>query len=227
MSKVKVHEPEDILAPVVGHELARQVIAMRDSKGRSKSFDAYRARITLAMFQRATDPKLAAWEYVNRAANKEQLTREYLRACVSYDPVEGIFRSRIPSAKRPEGERLVGTPGSHGYLSISVGGKSYLVHRLAWLYETGEWPEQIDHIDRDRQNNRFSNLRACTNQENNWNKVGAVGATWNGSRRKWVSKITHNGKSLTLGYFETMEEARARYLAEATKLRGHFVGEAA
>jgi hypothetical protein len=227
MKIIREQEPEAILAVVIGSDLAAQVVAMRAARDRVKRFDSYRAKLTLAVFQRASDPKLSAWEYVNRAANRKSLTQEYLKACVAYDAETGIFTAKLPAQSRQEGDILGSPGGSHGYLSVAVGGKAYLAHRLAWFYVHGEWPEQIDHVDRDRRNNRLSNLRPCTNQENNWNKAGAIGATWNSRRQRWVAKICHNSKTRTLGYFATLDEARACYQAEALKLRGHFLQEAA
>lgn len=225
--KAPIQEPEALLAAIIGSDLAAKVVAMRGARERVRRFDLYRAKLTLAVFQRASDPKLSAWEYVNRAANRKSLTQEYLKACVIYDAETGIFTARLPAQSRQEGDTLGSSGGSHGYLSVAVGGKAYLAHRLAWFYVHGEWPEQIDHIDRDRHNNRIANLRSCTNQENNWNKVGATGATWSARRQRWVAKIGHNSKTHTLGYFATLDEARACYLAEAARLRGHFLQETA
>lgn len=223
--KVKEQEPEAILAEVIGDDLAAQVVALRESRGRTKKFDAYRARLTLDVFKRASDPRLSAWEYLNRAKNKTALTVEYLRACVTYDRMTGVFTARLPSSTRQEGD-VLGSPGSHGYLGIAIAGRSYLAHRLAWFYTNGEWPEQIDHIDNDRQNNALANLRPCSNQENCWNRSSVRGATWNPKRRKWVAKITQNYRTVTLGYFDSEAEAQSRYLAEVERLRGHFLQEA-
>jgi len=219
----------EILSPALGDALAKEVIGLRDEKGRTKKFDAYRARITLAMFERASDPRLAAWEYVNRASNRKCLTVEYLRAVVDYDRATGVFRARIPMGKRQEGD-ILGSVGSHGYLSIAVAGKAHLAHRLAWFYERGEWPELIDHIDRDRHNNSISNLRECTHLENAWNVTprkgtvsGVEGVNWFAARRKWVAKISSQGIHRTLGYFDTIEEA-ARVRSEIVNSeRGHFL----
>ncbi len=76
----------DVLRPVIGSELAHAVVQERALRKSEKRFDAYRAKITLAMFQRASDPKLSAWEYVHREENKKRLTQEYLRPCVQYEP---------------------------------------------------------------------------------------------------------------------------------------------
>lgn len=219
----------DILVPVIGERLAAAVIECRQARDRAKPFDAYRARITLKMFQRASMPRLSAWEYINRDANRRDLTQEYVRACVSYDAETGLFVARLPSASRQEGD-ILGALGNHGYLTIAIAGKSYLAHRLAWFYVHGRWPILVDHIDRDRHNNRLCNLRECTYRENAWNVTpmqgtasGVEGVNWFASRRKWVAKISSGGVYRTLGYFDTIEEAAA-VRAQAVKVeRGHFL----
>lgn len=225
--KVKPVEPEGILAPHIGGDLAAAVIASRS--GRQKPFDSYRAVQTLNVFLRASDPRLSAWEYVHRKANQKVLTAEYLRACVNYDPQTGHFSARLPSCKRNEGDRL-GAEGSHGYLGINIAGRSYLAHRLAWLYVHGCWPpEQIDHIDRDRKNNRLENLRPCTNQQNNWNKrpaTGHDGVSWCASRGRWRARITVDAKGKSIGYFEDLSEALAARRIAEERVRGRFLGEA-
>lgn len=220
----------DILRPVIGDDLARAVISARSARGAKKNFDAYRANITLAMFKRASDPRLSAWEYVNRESNNRELTREYLRACVVYDAETGVFTARLPSSSRNEGD-VLGSVGNHGYLSISVAQRSYLAHRLAWFYVNGEWPELIDHIDRDRRNNRLSNLRNCSFVENAWNVSprpnlsGVTGVNWFAARGKWVAKISSGGRTKTLGYFDSIEAAARAREAAVEAARGHFLNQ--
>ena len=229
MRKVRTPEPEGILTPTIGRELAAKVVSLRNSRARLKKFDAYRAKLTLAVFQRASDPKLAAWEYVNRDANRRELTQEYLKACVRYDAETGVFTANLPAGKRQEGDTL-GSVASHGYLTVVVAGRSYLAHRLAWFYVHGRWPSLVDHIDRDRHNNRISNLRECTYTENAWNVTpmqgtvsGVEGVNWFASRKKWVAKISSAGVHRTLGYFDTIEDAAAARARAVEAERGAFL----
>jgi hypothetical protein len=67
----------------------------------------------------------------------------------------------------------LGTSNGFGYLRITVLGKSYYAHRLAWFYMNGEWPDQIDHINGIKSDNRIENLRNVTVQQNNQNKLNA------------------------------------------------------
>lgn len=222
----------NILSPIIGADLATQVVSCRSENRTKKPFSAYRAQLTLDVFLRSSDPKLAAWEYVNRAANRDCLTQQYLKACVEYSPDTGAFTARLSSSSRNEGDSLGALGGSHGYLSIAVAGRSYLAHRLAWFYVHGEWPEQIDHIDRNRHNNRICNLRPCTHQENTWNvglrhptRSGVVGVNWNASRHKWVAKITIDQRTKTLGYFDELSPAIAARKQAEQEHRGHFLNK--
>lgn len=110
---------------------------------------------------------------------------------------------------------------------IGIDGKRYLAHRLAWFYVTGYWPELIDHVDGNRSNNAWSNLREANkliNQQNrhnesSFNETGLLGAFRVGGRFK--SSIRYGGKSHHLGYFDTAEQAHAAYVSAK---REHHVG---
>lgn len=220
-----------ILGPVLGEDLASDIISYRNSRGCVKDFDVYRARITLNILMKSPDPKLAAWEYLNRDANSKNLSVEYLKACVNYDSDTGIFTRKLYRGHNSLPGTEINTVGSHGYIDTYLAGRLYLVHRLAWLYENGEWPEYIDHIDRNKLNNRILNLRACTPQENNWNlpkhpknKSGVTGVTWDAKRRKWYASISLDGKTKSLGAHSDIGDAKKAYEDAVIENRGHFLG---
>lgn len=109
----------------------------------------------------------------------------------------------------------------------SMNGKGYvtsntpqvILHRLIMDY-----PEDmmIDHINHNRLDNRKSNLRICTQQQNNMNRTmnsnntsGIAGVSWHKGNRKWGAKIQVAGKQIYLGYYQTKEQAvEARRRAE-------------
>ena len=146
---------------------------------------------------------------------RPELTAEQLRSILNYEPATGIFTRKIGSANQVKAGDIAGCPGGDGYLQIRVQSRKYQAHRLAWLYVYGEWPEgQIDHINRNRSDNRISNLRDVTQKQNlqnagkrSNNTSGHSGVRWYKQSSKWVAVITHNYNRIHLGYFNTMEEA--------------------
>lgn len=163
-----------------------------------------------------------------------ELTAERLRELLHYDPLTGVFTRRQDAMGGHRREQVVfhagsavGWLGSNGYCYITVGGrtsKKMLAHRLAWLYMTGEWPPQeIDHLNGQRADNRWANLRDSTRAMNVQNKrhaesrsiSGVLGAHWNG--RNWYSRIGASGRTTHLGTFPTPEEAHAAYITAKRK----------
>ena len=108
-----------------------------------------------------------------------------------------------------------------GYTSIMISGKNYRAHRLAWLYVYGYLPEhEIDHIDRDKSNNKIDNLRhvSCSCNKRNVglrqdNTSGIKGVYWDKQSDKWRAQITANNKQHHLGLFTDFTEAVCTRLA--------------
>ncbi|PSH64745.1 hypothetical protein CU103_12440 [Phyllobacterium sophorae] len=121
---------------------------------------------------------------------------------------------------------VAGTISSGGYISISVNGRPYRAHRLAWLFVTGEWPEDdIDHKNGIRDDNSWSNLRPATRAENQQNrtkrvdnKSGYIGVTWYKPTGKWNAQIKVGGKKKSLGLHDHPEPAYEAYLAAKVNL---------
>jgi citrate synthase len=88
------------------------------------------------------------------------LTAEELRRVLHYDPDTGIFTWKVTLSNRNPAGKKAGCIDHYGYIMMSIHGKRYKAHRLAWLYMTGAWPtNQIDHKFNNRSDNRFSELR--------------------------------------------------------------------
>lgn len=156
-------------------------------------------------------------------SSAQGLTAGRLRELLHYDPSTGAFTRRISTAPNARAGDLAGYPDGAGYTQIRLDNKQYRSHRLAWLYMYGEWPEeQIDHINRNRLDNRICNLRDVTNKQNmqnagkySNNASGHTGVYWNKRDSKWQAKIKHNRKNISLGYFDKLEDAvAARKAAE-------------
>lgn len=92
-------------------------------------------------------------------------------------------------------------------------GKKNLEHRAIWELFNGLIPDgmDIDHINRDRTDNRIENLRLATRSQNCHN-TKAKGYSWNKSREKFVAYISTMGKTIYLGAFDNEEDARGAYL---------------
>ena len=136
---------------------------------------------------------------------------------LSYDPDTGVFTRLKSVGNQPIGS-VAGNKTSHGYVRISVEGRLWRAHRLAWLFFYEVWPtDQIDHINGVRTDNRIVNLREVNNRENqsNTDKTRSgipAGVHWDKSRGKWFSQaLTKDGKK-ALGRYDDMEEAHAAYL---------------
>lgn len=157
------------------------------------------------------------------------LTQDRLKEVVDYNPCTGGFTRKIT-----QGGMSVGSPSGAqhhtGYILISIDGKRYAAHRLAWLYINGEWPNgQVDHINRIKNDNRVSNLRESTRSQNYanspkkvTNKSGYKGVFWNKVSQKWVSEISVNKVRYFLGYFKNKNEAALAYNGKAKELLGEF-----
>lgn len=145
--------------------------------------------------------------------------REELNRIFSVDAERGILFSAVNRGKLKVGD-VCGWRSAKGYINVCVRRKSYPVHSVIWFLANGNWPKQIDHINGVKDDNRISNLRDCTaeiNQQNKVNPVGnskarLIGASWHKGTGKWQSKITANGKLYYLGLFDSKDEAHMAYL---------------
>ncbi len=116
------------------------------------------------------------------------------------------------------------------YQKIGFNGKNYSAHRLAWFYETGVWPAgQVDHVNQNKLDNRFSNLRLATASDNRCNvglksnnKSGVKGVSWERGCNKWRAQICLNRQMKYLGLFLSIEEAKKAYADAAVSLHGEF-----
>lgn len=155
------------------------------------------------------------------------LTQEYLKSILHYDPETGIF-TWVTSRSKVQAGEIAGSLNDKGYIKIKIDWKKYSAHRLAVLYMTGVWPiEQVDHEDLDKSNNKWSNLREATNAKNKLNiteridnKLGIKGVY--NYRGRFRAQIQINGEKIFLGSYSTKEEAKLAHDKAAVKYAKEF-----
>lgn len=159
------------------------------------------------------------------------LTQARLKELLSYDPETGKWTWRVTRGAAHAGHVVDHHEGS-GYIQFTIDQKNYRSCRLAFLYQTGEWPVAlVDHIDLNRTNDRWANLRAATMSQNKANSAGYANNT-SGFKGVAIKKghkskpffafIGVNGKRKHLGYFPTIEEAVTAYRTASERYFGEF-----
>jgi len=149
------------------------------------------------------------------------ITQERVKELLNYDEDTGVFtwlysnNSILPGA-------VAGSLSSSGKRTIYIEGRSYAAQRVAWLYVHGVWPNQIDHENGIRFDNRFKNFRNVTNAINSKNKKigknnksGVMGVYFDLSRSRWAATIRLDYKKIFLGrHIDWFEAVCARKSAE-------------
>lgn len=151
---------------------------------------------------------------------------EHLHSLLSYNPQTGVISWRVARGTRARAGVTAGCLDPQGYRVIGIDNRAFLAHRLAWALATGAWPcGEIDHINGNKSDNRFCNLRIATSAQNKMNR-----GKYKGSLLKGVAKtgnrfrgyITINGVRKHLGSYPTQELAHAAYCEAAQKAFGAY-----
>lgn len=157
---------------------------------------------------------------------------EALTSALDYDPSTGTFTWKRPLASNCVIGREAGYITSYGYRQIQFNGKQYKAHRLAWFITFGTWPDLIDHIDMDKANNAIANLREATTSENsrnqstgNRNSSGVRCVHWHSTKKRWVVKVTRDGREHYGGSFTDLHDAKLASEKLRRELHGKFYRE--
>lgn len=153
------------------------------------------------------------------------LTQERLKEMLHYDRSTGVF-TWLKRNRKSTNVVVGSVAGSQDkrYRTITVDGKKYSAHRVAWLYETGAFPVgQIDHWNGIKKDNRFDNLRDVSgsiNQQNQRcpqrsNSSGFMGVV--PVRKRFRAQIWFDGAAKNLGTYDAAEDAHAAYLVAKRK----------
>jgi hypothetical protein len=156
------------------------------------------------------------------------LTQKELKDYLEYDKDSGLFTRKVSNNTRHKIGEVAGYLGKDGYRRLAVKGITYSEHRLAWLYVYGKFPELIlDHIDGNPSNNKISNLREVTQNQNQYNSKlrkdsssGIKNVRWSKWQNKWQVTVKVLGKEKFFGYFEDLEFAEL----VATEVREKYHG---
>ncbi len=158
------------------------------------------------------------------------MTRDQLQEILSYDPETGKFTWMVKSSRKTIIGSVAGCVTKAGYVVIGIEGQLYYAHQLAWLDQTGEWIDRIDHKDGYGINNRWINLRPATPQQNAFNSKRAAsntsgfkGVSWHKRAGKWSASVIVDGRKIHLGLHETAEAAHAAYLSAVSDIQPEFV----
>jgi len=148
------------------------------------------------------------------------ITQELLKERYYYNPLTGLLTNRYTLSPKAVKGAVAGCTEFNGYRSLRINGKQYQLHRLIWLYVYGSYPiNDIDHINRIRDDNRLDNLRDVTASINTHNKEpGKIGCKRARSGR-WIAVIKINNKQMYLGTYDTQEQAHAAYLIKKQELQ--------
>ena len=134
------------------------------------------------------------------------ITQALLHQRYTYDPATGELRYRVNRVRMRVGDPA-GKVDKHGYRIMVIDNKGYRAHRLVWMWHHGEVPRVIDHINRDKLDNRIENLRACNDAENARN---AGLQSHNTSGYKGVHYDTYHGKWRARARYTTSQGERKR-----------------
>ena len=157
------------------------------------------------------------------------ITQKTLKKNLRYNPDTGEF-TRLTSPRNgiSVGD-VAGSKCRDGYIGIGLLCHKYKGHRLAFLYMTGHIPKSCDHINRDRSDNRWANLRAATVSQNAanaklpiTNTSGCKGVHWHKNSQKWHARIRVKGSRLHLGSFTCKYAAYESYAFASRKYFGEF-----
>jgi hypothetical protein len=160
--------------------------------------------------------------------NRMSITQERLKELLDYDPETGVFLWKEKRGSAAAGSRA-GCLDHHGHRLIRVDRNLYRAGRLAWLHVHGELPEEVDHRNRIRDDDRLKNLRPSTRPQNcqntgkhRDNTSGHKGVFWVKREKRWMVQIRANGKTHYLGHFDEKSRAVTAAREAYEQLHGEF-----
>jgi hypothetical protein len=142
-----------------------------------------------------------------------------------FDYKDGKLIWKVDRSDKVKKGKVAGCLRINGYTSIHFNKKTYLAHRLIFIYHYNYIPKFIDHINNNRSDNRIENLRECSMKQNMFNRVKYGNHKYKGVYKignKYKVQIMDNGNLKYLGLFNNEDEAALIYNNYAQKLFGEF-----
>lgn len=144
-----------------------------------------------------------------------------------YDNNTGHIHWKDGAVNTKKEGAIAGSLKPDGYVYVGIRNKVYSVHRAIYYMFTGDQPEEIDHIDGNKSNNKIENLRPANRFKNNMNKsifknnkTGIKGVSIH--KNKYRAQCYKNGVNVYLGLYETLEEARRALVIFRSSFQGEF-----
>ena len=127
---------------------------------------------------------------------------------------DGVLYNKPDRPYPAKAGQPVGYRGAKDYQYVEIDRQKYLAHRIVFYMYYGYSPEQIDHINGNKSDNRIENLRAATPAQNAQNRAikstngtGYKGVRTHKRTTRFHATLHINGKSRHLGTFDTKELA--------------------
>jgi hypothetical protein len=154
-----------------------------------------------------------------------------VRRTFTYD--NGVLRWKVAHGQRGQVGAIAGSKGLEGYVKVKWNRRMYQAHRLIFAFHHSWLPEEVDHINGDRSDNRIENLRAATkslNQRNAKrradNRSGVKGVCWCERDQRWIATVYRNRKIIYQRYFRDLTDAAQAVQKAREDAHGEFARHA-
>jgi hypothetical protein len=142
---------------------------------------------------------------------------------------DGHLIWKVDRNNKTKAGQKAGSLQSAGYWQVEIKGKKHLAHRLIFFLHHEYWPEEVDHINNNKLDNRIENLRPATRACNEWNQAmpltntsGVKNVDWYKAKEKWRVRIQVNTQRIVIGYFDNLEIAKQAAIEARSILHGEF-----
>lgn len=161
-----------------------------------------------------------------------EITQEILQDLFDYREDGNLIRKKSIGGNGNDAGKAIGcVPKSktNKYVTTQIKGQHWCVHKLIYLYHHGHLPKQLDHINRNKLDNRVENLRPATSAQNASNRnlfknntSGCAGVSFKKETNKWFVYVNVNRKRKNIGYFDDLELAELVAIEARDKYHGTF-----